>query len=134
MFSVLTRERIFIKTHNIEFVVVVEPENALFAGVCVHFSSRKFYRLDSEGVKRESILISSFFQEKVRVIVLLNRAERRQRTFHEKKAFRETTRPTSVPSATTFSGVYVCVEVGRGEWCVCVCVCVYVCVCVCVCV
>ena len=44
-FFTLTCERIFIKTHNIGIRFVMEPENVLFAGVCEHFSPRKFYRL-----------------------------------------------------------------------------------------
>ena len=38
-------ERIFTKTHSVESRCVIGPENILFAGVCAHFSARKFYRL-----------------------------------------------------------------------------------------
>ena len=44
-FFALAHERIFIKTHKIESRFVIEPENILSAGVCVHFSTRKFYWL-----------------------------------------------------------------------------------------
>ena len=33
------------KTHSIESRCVIGPENTLFAGVCMHLSARKFYRL-----------------------------------------------------------------------------------------
>ena len=35
----------FHKTHNIEVRFVTGPETILFAGVCMHFSARKFYGL-----------------------------------------------------------------------------------------
>lgn len=48
--------REFTKTQSIESKrVVLGPENILFAGVSVHLSTRKFYRLGSEGVKARSL-------------------------------------------------------------------------------
>ena len=35
----------FHKRHSIEIRVVIGPKIILFAGVCVHFSARKFYGL-----------------------------------------------------------------------------------------
>ena len=44
-FFALACERIFIKMHSAESRCVVGPENILFAGVSVHLSDQKFYRL-----------------------------------------------------------------------------------------
>ena len=44
-FFTLVYERIFIKTHNIKSDLLLNPQNMLLAGVFVHFSGQKFYRL-----------------------------------------------------------------------------------------
>ena len=50
----LTRERSFIKTRNIEIRFVTEPENILFAWVCVcNFQPGNFTGWGSEWVKRQ---------------------------------------------------------------------------------
>ena len=41
----LAHERIFMKTYTTESRFALGEENLLFAGVCVHFSSRTFFRL-----------------------------------------------------------------------------------------
>ena len=47
----LARERIFIKTHNVETRFDIGPENRPLAGVCVQFAARKCTGWGSEGVK-----------------------------------------------------------------------------------
>ena len=45
-FFALVYDCILIKTHNIESRCVTGPKNTLFAGVSVHPSAWKFYRLE----------------------------------------------------------------------------------------
>jgi len=63
----------FTKTRSIKSkCVVVAPENQLFAGVSVHLSTRKFYRLGSEGVKPRTA--SSFrFTDKMFFVTILEK-------------------------------------------------------------
>ena len=53
----MTSERIFIKTHGLESRCVIGQENILFAGVSVHLSARKLYRLQCCSVVSEQTVL-----------------------------------------------------------------------------
>ena len=61
---------IFIKTHNTESRCIIGPENILLAGVCMHFSARKFYRLGLTAPSREQHFLETTKHTVVRVPAL----------------------------------------------------------------